>query len=325
MKTSLKWLNEALSSKDLVTGMTHYRVQAGTIRATDGRITASHPWPSTKEEFLVPGQEFEKVLGRMPDNQSPTIAVGEDNIKVKSGRFSGTIRTMPLTEWNYPGVDDAKWAKVPTGLLDLLEALRPFISDNAVQQWALCVALENGWAYATNNVAIAGAPCAGLKGISALLPVWAVDFVLGRRHDLLEWAWTENYVAFRWKNKAWMRSQLIVGKFHERAAQLVQAAFKEKPSQKISPEFRAAFERVAELAEDTVTVYADRVVSNFGKAIIEDGIKCQVPKEIGHSLWGAKFLLPALTAADAWSPGVWPEPAPFKGPIVSGYVVGRRA
>jgi hypothetical protein len=322
MRTALQWLHDALAAKD-VAGMKYYRIAGGEIRATDGRITAGHPWPSA-DSFLVPGEEFEKVIKRMPGDITVT-ANEASTVTVKSSRFRGVISTLSIGEWNYPGVEDSQWLPLPDGLLPVLRALRPFISDNATQQWALCVALENGWAYATNNVALAGAPCPQLGAVQALLPCWAVDFVTSRPDHLDAWAWTDHYVAFRWRNGAWMRSQLVVGEFPSKAAALVRSALDEQPTQNIGPEFRSAFLEIAGLAEDTILVYADRIESTFGKAIILGEAECEVPQGAPASIWGAKYLAPIMDGATHWSPGAWPKPAVFKGPVVSGYVVGRRA
>jgi hypothetical protein len=319
----IRWLNEALDSKDLVIGMTYYRVANGAIKATNGRITASYPWEYAGE-FLVAGKEFEKVLERMPEIPEIEVLPQEGRIRMRSGRYRGSIQTLPVNEWDYPGVDDAIWKPIPDGLLETLENLRPFVSDNAKQAWALGVALENGWAYATNNIALACVKCDGLAGIMALLPSWAIDFVLKRTERLTEWAWTDNYVAFHWSNGAWMRSQLIVGQFPEKAAELVRQSVAEQPTYHITDDFRVAFERVAELAEDTVLIYHNRIESKFGRAKIISIAECKTPEGAECSIWGAKFLLPALEVADYWSPEVWPKPAPFRGKIVSGYVVGRR-
>jgi hypothetical protein len=320
VKSAIKWLNDALAAKD-IGGMKYYRVSDREIRATDGRITAGHPWP-TNDAFLVPGEEFEKVMARMPD-KGVSIQPGENNITVKAGRFRGTITTLPVTEWNYPGIDAGQWGPPPVKLNPILRALRPFISDNATQPWALCVALEGDWAYATNNVAIAGAPCPA-GGVKALLPCWAIDFIVSRWAGLESWCWTDHYVAFRWLNGAWMRAQLVVGSFPDRAAALVQQALNEEPTQVVSDEFRAAFEEVAGLAEDTILVYADRLESGFGKARVVSEIPSEVPADAEASVWGAKYLIPALQSATHWSPGMWPRPAVFRGPVVSGWVVGRR-
>jgi hypothetical protein len=322
MKTALKWITSALSNKDITHGMAHYKIADGEIRATNGRIIAGHPWPG-KGTYLVPGDEFEKLLGRMPEE--PSISVGDNAITVRSGRYHGSINVLGSDKWAQPGVENAHWQSIPAFLVPILKELRPFVSDNAMQPWADCVALENDWAYATNNIALAGAKCPGLGPVMALLPSWAVDFVLTRAEGLSMWAWSDHYVAFKWKNGAWMRSTLVVGCFPERAATMLRESSKEKPTQKISDDFRKAFNSVAFMSDDTVELYADRMVARFGQAQIVADIECEIPAEADHSIWGAAYLIPAINAATVWSPGLWPKPAPFKGPVVSGYVVGRRA
>ena len=210
-------------------------------------------------------------------------------------------------------------------MFELLAALRQFVSENEQPAWGRCIALTDGWAYATNNMTIAGAKCTGLDaGVKSLVPAWALDFVLGRLNGLIEWTWDDHFIAFRWANGAWMRTQLIIGQFPEKAAAMVKAAWKAKPTQVVSDEFKEALARVSELSEDTVSVYADRLEARFDKTLVEDGIKCETPKGAKCSIWGARTLLPALVAADSWQPSIWPQPAPFKGPLVAGYIVGRR-
>jgi hypothetical protein len=318
MKQALKWIHDAMSVKSF--GMNFYCVDNGIIKATNTNLTAGHPWPEG-QQFLVPGMEFEKVLARMPEEVS--ITINDGSITIKSGRFRGAIQMLPMTDWNFPGVD-AEWLPMPAGLPGILKALRPFISDNTGQQWAMCIALQQGWCYATNNVALGGAPCPELGDVQAMLPVWAVDFIIDREEGLDAWAWTDHYVAFRWRNGAWMRSQLVVGEFPSKAAALVRSAMDEQPTQKIEPDFRSAFLEIAGLAEDTILVYAGRIESTFGKAVISGEAECEVPQGEPASIWGAKYLAPIMDGATYWSPGAWPKPAVFKGPVVSGYVVGRR-
>lgn len=321
MKAIIKWINDALAIKDIGPAMTHYRIQNNEICATNGRFTAAHPWPYP-EEFLVSGIEFEKILDRMPED--PTLKIIDtDKVLIRSGRFHGTIYTLPIETWTYPGVDDAKWIPIPDTLIDVLKTLRAFISDNPAQQWAGCVALEDNNCYATNNIAVAGCACP-VGNIKALLPSFTIDFIMKRLENLKDWAWTDNYVAFRWTTGAWMRSQLVIGQFPERAAALVREAYDSYPSQVITPQFRDAFADVAELAEDTIKIYADRIESKFKKSVIEADVPCETPEGSEFSIWGARFLIPVIAQATLWSPSLWPKPAPFRGPHVAGFVVGRK-
>jgi len=322
MKETVAWLNAAIAAgKDEGGGMIYYKINEKTISASDGKLTACTPW-KWGGKYFVPGAEFEKILDRLPGGE-PEIVEIEGGIKLKSGRFSGSIETMELTEWDYPGIAKVKWQKLPKGFLELLEALRPFTwKDENPVPWAACIALEGGLAYATDGVAIAGGSCPGLN-CKALLPDWAVDFLLSRRDGLSDWTWDDHFMAFRWSNGAWMRTQLIIGQFPEKAAAMVRASSKMKVTQKVDQKFLEAVERVGELASDTIIIYKDRIEARFGKAIVEDGIRCEVPKGHKCSIFGARYLLPVLKAAESWSPGTWPEPSPWKGKGISGYIAGR--
>jgi hypothetical protein len=335
----IKWVAEARPDKDLGPAMTHYMVGGGQIRATNGKITASYPWPDDAQ-FLVSGIEFEKVLARM-EGDEPTIAVDYEKnaVTIRSGRFNATIDTLPHDTWNYPGVDDAEWLDVPDNFLDVLKALRAFISDNPAQAWAGCIALENGNCYSTNNIAVAGCAC-DIGDVQALLPSYAVDFLLRRTEGLESWAWTDNYVAFKWNTGAWVRSQLVIGRFPERAASLVREAYDCQPTQEITDEFRDAFGHVAGLAEDTIRIYADHMEAKFKRSVVVAPCECEVPggevqqwdntkqKNVTASgecsIWGAQFLAPVISQATHWSPSTWPKPSPFKGNSVAGFVVGRK-
>jgi len=320
MKEVISWLNAAIASgKDAAGGMTYYKVNGKTISATNGDITACAPW-RWGGKFFVPGQEFEKILNKLPGE--PEIIEGENEIKLKSGRFSGTIQTLKLSEWKYEGIDKAKWQKLPKGFVAILTALRPFISEDGVP-WAQSIAFDNDWVYATNNMVIAGSACQVGK-CQALLPTQAVDFLLSRTDGLIEWTFDAHFMAFRWANGAWMRTQLVVGKFPENAAGLIRKSEKAKPTQKIDDDFREAVGRIGELAEDTMAIFKNRIEAKFGKAVVEDGIKCEIPKGQLCSIFGAKFLIPMLKVAEVWQPSLWPEPVPWRGKNISGFIVGRR-
>ena len=321
MKTILAWLNSALSDTDYGSARTYYRVKDAIISASNGNMVACHPWPYSGD-FLVPGIEFERIIKRLTGE--PTITAVGSEIKIRAGRFSGTLQTIPLDGHDYAFGQSIVWKQLPRELPFLLQALQPFTSTDAMHSALQCITIEDGWLFATNSIALAGAKCAGLKGINMLLPPWAIDFLLNRLDGLEEWAHADNYAAFRWSSGAWMRTQLVIGKFPEKASAMVKQSIKEKPTQRISDDLREALTIVGELAEDTIKIYADRICSRFGKAIIEESVQSEVPKGADCSIWGARFLLPALLAAECWSPACWPAPTPWKGPLISGYVIGRR-
>lgn len=321
MRQEIEWLNDALSSKKLLTHeMSLYCVMNGEIKAHDGRVTAGHPWPHGGE-FLVPGVEVEKLLRRLPEEI--TFKQTDKGIVISSGKFRGLIKTQPADKWPFAGIENANWQPIPQELPELMIKIRPFVSDNAIQRWALAIALEDEWLYATNNVAIASARCPALKDIHAMLPCWAVDFVASRLDGLTSWCWTDHFVGFAWDSGAWMRSQLIDMQFPEKAAEMARAAHDENPTQIIDDDFKKAFSCVSDLAADTIKLYANRIEASFGAARVIEITDCEIPPDSTHSIWGAQFLAPVIAAATHWQPSLWPQPSPWKGETLAGYVVGR--
>lgn len=319
MKDQVAWITDALSSKNIAREMTHYRVQGGEIRATDGRLTAGHPFPDVGE-FLVPGSEFEKLLKRMPGE--PTIQVEDGNIRMSSGRLRGLIRTLPLEQWDYPGIDEDAWQEAPEGLVTVLRRLRPFVSDNATKAWTLGVALEHGYAYATNNIAVVGSRIDSIGDIRAILPVWAVEFIIDREDGLKEWAWTANYVAFRWANGAWMRAQLIDDVFFEGASKMVRSMENYVPKVEVTDEFRKAFGRCVDLADGAISVSAKDIGGAFGEAQFAEDFdeELELPD---RTWWAAKYLKSVIAEATHWEPQSWPKPAAFRGDNLFGVILGR--
>lgn len=144
-----------------------------------------------------------------------------------------------------------------------------------------------------------------------------------------------------------MRTQLVEGKFHEKAAAMVREASDAELTQEITEQFRAAFADVAGLAEDGIHIYSDRIESTFKKSVVVahlDDDDHEVPPareetyidergrsqkrmvEGGVSIWGAAILAPVIAQATHWSPGMSPmAPAPFRGDNVAGLVIGRKA
>jgi hypothetical protein len=319
MKEIITWLKDALTTKKLVEEMAYYRAADGFLKATDGRIIAGHPC-DPKLSFLAPGQEFERAVNKFGDDL--TLVQGDGEITLRSGKTKASIKTLPADRWDYPGIDEEEWMPVPKSLVANLRRLYPFVSDNATHIWATGITLERGWAFATNNIALCGIRMPQLGPITAIVPLWAIEFLMNREVGLISWCWTENYVAFQWANGAWMRSTLMDSYFPEQVSNMVMKAMNENPDVEIDDEFRSAFAQIAGVADSAIVIASDFMMAEFGKGTmtVEHGIV-----ELGEAqtIWAAKFLAPVIAESLYWDPTRWPKPAPFMGDGLCGYVMGR--
>lgn len=317
---ALRWLKDALSTKELVVGMSHYVVKDSWIKATDGRLVAAHPCEDLGN-FLVPGNEFEKLVNRM--GEDITITTPEAGlIELKVKRTRARIKTLDTDVWQHPEIANSEWTPVPKGLIEAFAKLRPFISENANHAWAMGVIIHDEWCYATNNVAVAGVQTPQVGNISVIVPLWAIDFVIARPEGIAEWHWAPDHLAFRWSNGAWLRSVLIDAPIPMQVVDLVQRAMYETPEVLITPEFREAYNGIASIAEGSVEISATSIRSTYKLAQVME--EFETP-ELGdkNTIWGAKYLAPVIACAEWWSPHMGPQPVPFIGDGIMGYVVGR--
>ena len=320
MRNEIEWLEDALATKDSTPAMTYYMVKDRMMLATNGRMVAGFPC-DVDGEFLVPGEELSKILRRLPDE--PTFKVNGDRLTLRSGRFSGTLHLLPAEQWRFPVMEEVKWEKFPPTILPIFKDLRPFISESAVHRWSLGVAIDDGWCFGTNNFALAGAPFPVGVGMKALIPTWVVDFILGRTEGLEQWATTEHFMAFKWRNGAWMRSTLIDVEFPAQARTMIQNA--PFGTQTVSQDYRKAVTRIADLSdtETAIQIFADRVEGKTARSAVSEKLTSEIPEGSPFSMWGVKFIGPVIAAAKSWSPALWPAPVPFTGERIRGYILGR--
>src|SRR5579859_6862248 len=216
MRQALTKIRRALSRQDIAPELTQYLVQGGTISAYDGRFVACCP-VAYEGTFLVPGREFEAILDRLPDEF--VIGLEKDAVTLSAGRLRGTIRLLPPATATFPQ-PSPDWVTPPVNFLPALRLARPYISDNAIYSWALCVSLEFNLMRATTNVSLVEVDCFDLDASGQLLPSWSIDYILSRSERLTGVQVHPEYAAFLFEDKSWMRTQLVTGKFPEQGKNL---------------------------------------------------------------------------------------------------------
>ena len=319
MKKAIAWVKESLASRNIVAFMTHYYVNKGTIYATDGRAVAAHPFPFDGE-FLAPGKELEAILARFPDDKEISLETHGATIQLKVGRFRGTLHCLDPRDWTVPYPDAGAWQLFPQDILSGLGTLRPLISDNATRPYAMCVYIDNGAMYATNNVILATMPCKAMGQL--MIPAWAIDFLLKRPDGITHWQYSPNALAIQWENGAWFRTQLLADEYPKLAIKLLGDAPKAKF--KLTPEWLEAVERVAFLANGmSLRFYKDLVATGAPPMMVEEAIKTPLPKGVECTTWDPDQLLKVLSIAEYWQPDLWPEASSFRGTNIHGVFIGR--
>lgn len=325
----VKWITDAVASQDLgLQGLNSYLLRNGNIHAHDGRMIVGTPFPFEGPEVLVPATQFEKVLINKPDGDFSWEREA-DRLVLKRGRFKGRIKTMPLDSWVMPTDLPGGLAPIPDRMIMCLEALLPFVSENATKPWAMCVGVRGDYMYASNNIAVARCYCPTDMLPEFLLPRWVVEFILKREEGLTAWAVEpEGRLTFLWEDGSWMRSSNIVETFPDAQKMLDRYLYSEDIAVdvEITNEWRKVIRRIAKIADDPVIrLRADECAGSSGEVLaLEDEAGAPLPEGLTETVWDLRYLDAVLAAATHWNPRLYPNPAPWKGEIIEGIIAGRR-
>jgi hypothetical protein len=320
-------VKDAVATKDVIPHMTHFYVHDGMVHATNGRLMAATPFPDPRT-YLVPAEAFRKSLDRMPTDDIK-IDLDKDNVlKITCERYQASIR-MLVSDFVQIPRPSGTFLPVPEGFMERLRAIRPFISDNATKEYALCVLIEGDHMIATNNIAVAAAFDVGLPDMYSMLPVWAIDFVLARDTDPITIAYDAGSFSFIWEDTSWVRTQLLNVKFPEIAKTMIFDA--PQPEWEIPGDWRDVYRDVSELSNSTlestdaeIRFYADKIIGKHISGEFTASIATPVPPESPFSIWNPVFLTPVIDSSTHFETKYWPKPCPFAGPLLSGVVIGKR-
>jgi hypothetical protein len=320
MRDAIKWLNDAVSSTSIVDAYSSYQFTTDRITATDGRLLACYP---IANDFTarIPGKELERIVKASPGE--PKLNLDGDFVYVRSGRFNARIPAV-VADLNGPFEVEPEWSEIPDGLLNAMRKVRPFVSADASHMWAMGLIIQNGFCMATNNAVLAGAHSAINTAVDVVVPVWALDFILGGREDVNGWAISPEWIAFRWPSGAWMRSVLIDSTMPANVMSMFMRAMSAEPAHEITKEFRESYNRMAKLADTYIDICSDHIAIQYNGSEAVEIAACPALPAGMRTRWSSRFLTPVMAVATHWDPTGYPKAAPWKGEGIIGLVAGRQ-
>ncbi len=319
MRAAIQWLDDALGASTLVHEMTHFQFSEDGISSTDGRLKAFRPCDTHGIKALVPGSELRRIL--KATDKELTVSEEDNFVRLSAGRFKAKIPILDeRAVWDT--YEPEGWAPLPVNLVEAVRQVRPFVAEDATHLWAMGVVLSGNNVIATNNVCLASVPCELHGSPEIILPVWAVDFLLDRS-NAKAWSGDSGRLAFKWEDGSWMTSVLIDDKFPANLVTMLEEFQGKEPPTKITEDFRAAYGTLAPLADSYIEFHAEHMSVQHKTATVEEGVGCAVPEGSEYTRWTVKHLDKVMQVATEWDPGSYPKPSAFKGPLVSGCIVGR--
>ena len=206
MLAELKFVQGAVAKKDFLPALTHFRIEDGRVRSFNGTLALSTPI-QFDINCTPKAEPFIKAIQNCKETVTMTMTPA-GRLGIKSGSFKAFIECVE--EENYHAEPEGEEFDIDgEALLKALQAVAPFIGDDASRPWSNGVLLKGQSAYATNNVMLVEYWTGTTFPIVCNVPKVAIREMLRIGEAPLRAQATENSISFHYSDGRWIRTALL--------------------------------------------------------------------------------------------------------------------
>jgi DNA polymerase III sliding clamp (beta) subunit (PCNA family) len=316
MLKELKFVQGAISRKDLVPAMKHFAIENGFVRSYNGVIALCSPiafdincYP--KADTLI------KAISNCDDTVTLTLTPA-GKLSVKSGVFRALIQCVEKSEVHLEPSGDIVQCDGDV-LLQAFKKLEPFVGEDASRPWANGILLRGQSAFATCNVIL----CEYWTGISfphvVNIPHAAVKEVVRIGEAPSHLQLDDKSVTFHYSDGRWIRSQLFATDWPDLSKVL------DRPCNAVDVD-----ERIFS-SLDKLKAFVDksgRVIYTAGKVAThddeEEGGHVEIPGSTMQGIYALDMISLLKGVAKQADFTTYPSPCLFFGDNLRGAIVGRK-
>lgn len=317
MLDALKFVQGAVSRKDFVAELTHFRIRGGRITGYNGKISISSPI-DLDIDCCPKASAFVKAIQSCEETaQLHLTASGK--LAIRSGRFRTHVDTIAES---FVGVDpEGVRVEIDGQLMPALSKLFDFTSEDASRPWASGILLSGNSAYATNNVILVEHWLGYFFPYRINLPRYALKEILRIGEEPIGLQLTSNNATFHYAGNRWLRTQLHSTEWPDINAML------ELIPPTVSTVPAGLFE-----ALQTISPFVDEL----SRVYFLDGKICTLPTEASEGTCvdvlglgaGPIFNASMLSSLEGIATRIgfeeYPRPCPFYGEKVRGLIMGMK-
>ena len=318
LSDSLRFVQGAVARKDFIPALTHFMIEDGTIRGFNGVLALCSPI-----DCDINCKPFAPALKKAIENCRETVKLKmtpAGRLSISSGKFNARIDCITgdtphaLPEGEHVVMDGE-------ALIDALEALDPFIGDDASRPWSSSVLLAGKSAFATNNVTLAEYWMGFDVPRPIGLPAQTVREILRINDVPIDFQLTDTSITFHYEGNRWLRSQLFsVAEWPD----LTKVLDKESNPVEIDPEIFSGLEtlkpfvdklgRVIFKGDGTITTHKDEA----------EGASYEVPGFNSTGIYSLEMLMLLEDRVEMIDWSLYPKPCLFFGQRLRGAIIGMR-
>jgi len=313
---NLKFVRGSVAKKDIVPGLTHFRIEKGRVQGYNGRIALSAPIA-----FDVDCTPKAVPLVTAIDRCQEAVAFSitpSGKLSVKSGSFRTYIECI---EGVTPHVQPSGQRVDVDGqaLLQALTTLWPLISDDAARPWANGVRLDGQSAFATCNVIAAEYWLGCAFPMPVTIPREAVREIIRIGEAPTAVQLSENSLTCHYEDGRWVFCGLIEGNWPDlrRVLDIPAIAMSEIPS-----EFYIGLDSVKPFSDNNGRVIFENGQMRTHGKLSEEGAVMDCSWLVSRGTFSIDMLERLKGVAQTIDLSTYPDACPWQGNRVRGAIIG---
>lgn len=323
MLPALKFVQRGVARRDLVPGLSHFRIKNGRCTGFNGAMALSAP-VDIQLNIAPAAGAFIRALEACEDVISLRMD-GPSKLIVRSGNFRTAVPCLPLEQ--LPEIEPEGTVVAPQqSILKAFEVLSPFIGIDASREWACGILLREDSAFVTNNIVLAQYWLGSHFPTPVNIPSNAVEEILNLHEELVSVQVANNSITFHYADGRWIRSQLISISWPNINDPLDQcwkgAAFKPIPAG-----MATALQKLVRFGDkkDNRCYFRGTDIATTKEGTLDGGALVEMPGLPEQGCFTTKYLADVLSVAQGIDFDQYPMPVPFYGENLRGGIVGIRS
>lgn len=316
MLKELKFVQGAVSSKDFIPALTHFRIENGTVRSFNGMMALCCPI-ALDIDCTPKATPLIKAIGNCDETVTLTITP-TGRLSVKSGSFKVLIDCIQdETPHVHPEGEIINF--VGEDLLKAFATIYPFIGDDASRPWANGILLKGQSAFATNNVTLVEYWVGSDFPFECNIPRACIKEMLRIGEAPLYAQASDHSITFHYGENRWIRTQLFSTEWPD----LSKVLGMESNMLPINEELFVGLEKLKPFVDKQGKIFFKEglICTSFDEA---EGADYNVPHHNYQGIYNIEMLnlLKGVATKIDWS--CYPKPCLFQGDRLRGAIVGMR-
>lgn len=318
MLKELKFVQGAVAKKDLVPGMTHFKIEDGFVRAYNGVLALCSPI-SFDINCTPKADQLVKVLSNCNDTVLLSMSPN-GRLRVQSGPYRAFVE---CEDGETPHVEPKGDIVNFDGevLLRAVTTLLPFIGNDASRPWTNGVLLKGGSAFATNNVCLIEYWLGTQVPFVVNIPSMAIREMMRVNEPPLHCQLDGNSLTLHYSDGRWIRTQLLETTWPD-LTKILDVSSNPQP---LDPRLFEALEALSNMTDKAGRVYMRDGVLQTHNSDAESGASYELDGlgiEGTYQINMLRLLEGVATSADFTR---YPDPTMFFGDMLRGAIIGMRS